>query len=99
VAESGHVTRDAFNETVRLIDRARSHILGAVLNKMDVSRTGYHYYYYYYYYYEQQRPTDKASDMDDRTDRVPTLPTIKSSEPDEQDRPSETDTNQGNSAD
>jgi len=82
VAESGHVTRDALNETVRLIDRARGHILGAVLNKMDVSRTGYRYYYYYYYYYEQQRPTEKASDMDDRTDRVPTLPRIKSSEPD-----------------
>jgi len=99
VAESGHVTRDAFNETVRLINRARGDILGAVLNKMDVSRAGYHYYYYYYYYYdEQHRATEKASDRDGGTDRVPILPTIRSSEPDEQDRPTEADTNQGNSA-
>jgi len=97
VAESGHVTRDAFNETVRLINRARGNILGAVLNKMDISRSGYHYYYYYYYYYEQQQPDEKASNMHDSTDRVPILPRIKSSDPDESDRPSEADTNQGNS--
>ncbi len=96
VAESGHVTRDALNETVRLIDRARGDILGVVLNKMDISSAGYHYYYYYYYYYyEQERPTEEASDINDSTDRVPTLPTIKPSEPDEPDRPSEADTNQG----
>ncbi len=97
VAESGHVTREALNETVRLIDRARGDILGVVLNKMDISRAGYHYYYYYYYYYEQQRPTEEASDIDGSTDRVPTLPTTQSSEPDEQDRPTEADTDQGNS--
>ena len=96
MAESGHVTRDALNETVRLIDRARGDILGVVLNKMDISSAGYHYYYYYYYYYyEQERPTEEASDINDSTDRVPTLPTIKPSEPDEPDRPSEADTNQG----
>ncbi|MCK4324076.1 MAG: polysaccharide biosynthesis tyrosine autokinase [Armatimonadetes bacterium] len=98
VAESGHVTRDAFNEIIRLINRARGDILGAVLNKMDVSRAGYHYYYYYYYYYdEQQRATEEPSDMDGGTDRVPILPRIQSSEPDEPDRPTEADTDQGNS--
>ncbi len=96
VAESGHVTRDALNETIRLIDRARGDILGAVLNKMDVSRAGYQYYYYYYYY-EQQGQTEQASDMNDRTDRVPTLPTIRSPKPDEPSRPIETDNDQGNS--
>ncbi len=64
---------------------------------MDISRSGYHYYYYYYYYYEQQQPDEKASNMHDSTDRVPILPRIKSSDPDESDRPSEADTNQGNS--
>jgi len=98
VAESGQVTRDAFNEVVRLINRARGDILGAVLNKMDVSRAGYHYYYYYYYYYDEQQRTEPASDIANSTDRVPTLPTIKPSEPDKPDHPSETDTNQGNPA-
>jgi len=98
VAESGHVTQEAFNETVQLINRARGHILGAVLNKMDISRAGYHYYYYYYdYYYEQQCPTEEASDIDDSTDRVPTLPPIELSEPNEQDRSTEADTDQSNS--
>jgi len=97
VAESGQVTRDAFNETVRLINRARGNILGAVLNKMDISRSGYHYYYYYYYYY-YEHPDEEASDTNDSTDRVPTLPTIKSPEPDESDRLSETDNRQDNSA-
>jgi len=99
VAESGLVTRDAFNETIRLINRARGNILGAVLNKMDISRSGYHYYYYYYYYYEQadQQPDEKASNMHSNTDRVPALPMIKSPQPDDSEHPSETDTNAGNS--
>jgi capsular exopolysaccharide synthesis family protein len=52
VAESGQVTRDAFDEVIRLLSRARGNILGAVLNKLDISRSGYYYYYYYYYYYD-----------------------------------------------
>ncbi len=62
VAESGQVTRDAFNEMVRLITRARGHILGAVINKLDVSRTGYYYYYYYYYYDYDKREHPEEQD-------------------------------------
>ncbi len=91
VAESGHVTRDAFNETIRLINRARGKMLGAVITKLDASRTGYHYYYYYYYYYTQQEPTEEASDTSDTIDRVPLLPTI---EPEQPDHPSQPDTDE-----
>lgn len=50
VAEAGQVTRDAFNEVVRLIALARGNILGAILNKVKVTAGDYYYYYYYYYY-------------------------------------------------
>ncbi len=64
VAESGQVTSDAFNETVRLINRARGKILGAVLNKLDVSHAGYYYYYYYYYYDYSRRAQEGEADED-----------------------------------
>ncbi len=48
VAESGKVTREAFAEMRRLIERARGHILGAVINKLRLAPSDYYYYYYYY---------------------------------------------------
>ena len=82
VAESGQVTRDAFNEMVRLITRARGHILGAVLNKLDVSRTGYYYYYYYYYYDDyaaRAHPEDEGEAVENGTGprRMPTESPIR----------------------
>jgi len=84
VAESGHVTRDAFNETVRLIKHARAHILGAVLNKMDISRSGYYYYYYYYYHYDDTRPESEEANSTDsgQADQPPAIPPLPSPKPD-----------------
>ncbi len=65
VAEAGQVSRDAFNEAVRLITHARGTILGAVLNKVKVTAGDYYYYYYYYDYAsrtgeEQQTPAAQS---------------------------------------
>ena len=50
VGAAGQVTRDAFDEMVRLVRHARGDILGAVLNKLRLTAGDYYYYYYYYYY-------------------------------------------------
>jgi capsular exopolysaccharide synthesis family protein len=55
VAAAGQVTRDAFDEMVRLLRHARGDLLGVVLNKLKLS-AGDYYYYYYYYYYDYSRP-------------------------------------------
>jgi len=51
VGAAGQVTRDAFDEMVRLLRHARGDILGVVLNKLRFT-AGDPYYYYYYYYYD-----------------------------------------------
>ncbi len=51
VGAAGQVTRDAFDEMVRVVRHARGDILGVVLNKLRFT-TGDPYYYYYYYYYD-----------------------------------------------
>ncbi len=60
VAEAGQVTRDAFNEVVRLIRHARGNILGCVLNKLRLTASDYYYYYYYYYYDYSSREEKEA---------------------------------------
>jgi len=71
VAEAGQVTRDAFNEMVRLITNARGNILGAVLNKLKVTAGDYYYYYYYYYYYTYG---SRAGEEEDASVRSPIPP-------------------------
>jgi capsular exopolysaccharide synthesis family protein len=56
IAAAGQVTRDAFDEMLRLLGHARGKILGVVLNKLKLT-AGDYYYYYYYYYYEGGQPT------------------------------------------
>jgi len=56
VAESGKVTREAFGETRRLIQRARGRIVGAVINKLRLAASDYYYYYYYYDYARGESP-------------------------------------------
>ncbi len=55
VAESGQVTREAFNEAIRLVRNARGNLLGVILNKLRLSASDY-YYYYYYYDYSHETP-------------------------------------------
>lgn len=74
VAEAGQVTRDAFNEMVRLITNARGNILGAVLNKLKVTAGDYYYYYYYYYYYTYGPRTGEEEDTSVRSP-IPPLQT------------------------
>ncbi|NLO74394.1 MAG: polysaccharide biosynthesis tyrosine autokinase [candidate division WS1 bacterium] len=59
VAAAGQVTRDAYNEVVRLLTHARGNILGVLLNKLKLTTGDYYYYYYYYYYYEGGQPGGK----------------------------------------
>ncbi len=83
VVESGQVTREALSETVRLINRAHGDILGVILNKMDISRSGY-YYYYYYYYYDYTRPTPEEAAIAERAqaDQPPLTSPFQSPESD-----------------
>jgi len=60
VAAAGQVTREAFDEMVRLMRHARGNILGVVLNKLRLT-AGDYYYYYYYYYYDYSRPRREPS--------------------------------------
>jgi capsular exopolysaccharide synthesis family protein len=55
VGAAGQVTRDAFDEMVRLLQHARGDLLGVVLNKLRLTQGDY-YYYYYYYYYDYGKP-------------------------------------------
>jgi len=61
VAEAGQVTREAFREATRLIEKARGTILGVVLNKLRLSAHDY-YYYYYYDYTGEGGPPDAPED-------------------------------------
>ena len=59
VGAAGQVTRDAFDEMVRLLQHARGDLLGVVLNKLRLTQGDY-YYYYYYYYYDYGKPGSRS---------------------------------------
>jgi Mrp family chromosome partitioning ATPase len=81
VGAAGQVTRDAFDEMVRLLQHARGNILGAVLNKLRLTQGDY-YYYYYYYYYDYAGPHSKANGKrDPKAGPSPKLPPRASATP------------------
>jgi len=51
VISAGHTAREIVKNGVAQFGAVGAHILGAVLNGVDMGRDGYHYYQYYYYYY------------------------------------------------
>ncbi len=53
VIQAGQLNARELEQTLRSLEAARVSVLGAVLNRVPLTRGGY-YYYYYYYYYQQQ---------------------------------------------
>jgi polysaccharide biosynthesis transport protein len=51
VIESGETNRNAAAQAVYHLAAAKANLLGAILNKVDVRREGYHSYYYYQHHY------------------------------------------------
>lgn len=51
VTEAGRVSRQLIRQAKLIFERAQANILGVVLNKLRLDRSGYYHYYYYYYYY------------------------------------------------
>ncbi len=51
VVRSGDTPREIVQNGVQKLQSVGAHILGAVLNGVDMGKEGYYYYQYYYYYY------------------------------------------------
>lgn len=51
VIESGETNRNAAAQAVYHLAAAKANLLGAILNKVDLRREGYHSYYYHQQYY------------------------------------------------
>jgi len=47
LAASGQVERKAVQRSIQMLQQARAHVLGVVLNKVDARSSQYGYYYYY----------------------------------------------------
>jgi succinoglycan biosynthesis transport protein ExoP len=50
VADAGRTRRTLAKESVARFQQVGANLLGVVLNRLRVGRSGYYYYYYYYYY-------------------------------------------------
>ncbi|MCX5838621.1 MAG: polysaccharide biosynthesis tyrosine autokinase [Deltaproteobacteria bacterium] len=51
VIRAGETHREIIKNGIGLLQSANAHILGAILNGVDMGRDSYYYYQYYYYYY------------------------------------------------
>jgi len=51
VVRAGETHREIIKNGISLLQSASAHILGAILNGVDMGRDSYYYYQYYYYYY------------------------------------------------
>jgi len=51
VVRVGETHREIIKNGIGLLQSANAHILGAILNGVDMGRDSYYYYQYYYYYY------------------------------------------------
>jgi len=51
VIRAGETAREMIRNGVNQLQTVGAHILGAVLNAVDIGRDKYYYYYYYQYYY------------------------------------------------
>jgi capsular exopolysaccharide synthesis family protein len=66
VIESGETNRNAAAQAVYHLAAAKANLLGAILNKVDQRREGYHSYYYHQQYYRSYY-TEEALDAGDGT--------------------------------
>ncbi|MFH0788474.1 MAG: polysaccharide biosynthesis tyrosine autokinase [Pseudomonadota bacterium] len=51
VIQTGVTTRDVLSNSIRQLKDVQAHILGVVLNAVNIGKDSYYYYQYYYYYY------------------------------------------------
>lgn len=51
VVRAGETHREIIKNGISLLQSANAHILGAILNGVNMGRDSYYYYQYYYYYY------------------------------------------------
>jgi succinoglycan biosynthesis transport protein ExoP len=51
VIHVGVTTRDIITNCIRQVRDVQGHVLGAVLNNVNIGKDSYYYYQYYYYYY------------------------------------------------
>lgn len=47
----GETARDVIANSIRQLQDVQAHVLGAVLNAVNIGKDSYYYYQYYYYYY------------------------------------------------
>jgi len=60
VVRTGDTAREIVKNGTAQFGAVGSHILGAVLNGVDMRGDGYYYYQYYYYYYGEDRQKKKS---------------------------------------
>jgi polysaccharide biosynthesis transport protein len=51
VVKVGQTVREHISNALRVLKDIQAHVLGAVLNDINIGKDGYYYYYYHYYYY------------------------------------------------
>jgi len=61
VIRAGDTAREIAKNGIAQFGNVGAHILGAVLNAVDVGRDSYYYYQYYYYYYGEDGERKKRS--------------------------------------
>jgi capsular exopolysaccharide synthesis family protein len=70
VVSSATVSRDALRESAKRLRHVRAPLVGAVLNRMDISSREYGYYAQYYYNYgSEQDKTEKAAQDETEEER------------------------------
>ena len=61
VIRAGDTAREIVKNGIAQLESVGAHILGAVLNGVDISKDSYYYYQYYYYYYGEDGGKKKKS--------------------------------------
>lgn len=59
VVRAGETHREIIRNGIGLLQHANAHILGAILNGVEMGRDSYYYYQYYYYYYGEDGERQK----------------------------------------
>ena len=60
VVKVGQTVREHIANSFRLLKDVQAHVLGAVLNDVNIGKDGYYYYHYYYYGEAGERKKKKA---------------------------------------
>lgn len=59
VIRAGDMAREIVKNGIAQLEATGTHILGAILNGVDMGRDSYYYYQYYYYYYGEDAERKK----------------------------------------